>query len=84
MESRVQQAAREYNRARAALQRLDAADSKFKEITKADLKMPSDVVEENRIGQRSDTLAWFWRLDNIVEGEEQSTRMKECMQINLS
>jgi len=75
----MQRAVRDYNRARAALDRLDGTDPKFKDITEDDLKMPGDVVEENRIGQRSDSLAWFWRLDNVVEGEEQSDRMKECM-----
>jgi hypothetical protein len=32
-------------------------------IQSEDLKMSGDIVEENRMGQRNDALAWFWRLD---------------------
>jgi hypothetical protein len=78
MESRVQQAARDYKRAREALIRLNAADPKFKDITESDMKMSGDIIEENRIGQRSDELAWFWRLNTSVSGQEQNERMKEC------
>ena len=53
-------------------------DPKFKDITQDNLKMLEDVVEENRIGQCSDVLAWFWRLDDYVEGEEGGAIMKEC------
>ena len=51
MESRIQQAVKEYKRARSAVQRLGSLDLKYQDITKDDLKMPGDVVEENRIGQ---------------------------------
>jgi hypothetical protein len=53
-----------YLHARSALRRLpvdqDYLDT-LKDITEADMKMSGDVTEENRFGQRSDTLAWFWR-----------------------
>ena len=81
-DSQVKQAVRIYKRARSALQRLDALDPKFKDITKDDLKMPGDIVEENRFGQRSDNLAWFWRLDIGWEGD-QSAHMKECTWIQF-
>jgi hypothetical protein len=32
-------------------------------LTKEDLKVCTDVAEESRVGQRNDTVAWFWRLD---------------------
>ena len=51
MESWIQQAVREYKRARSAVQRLGSLDPQYQDITKDDLKMPGDVVEENRIGQ---------------------------------
>ena len=78
MESRVQQAVQDYRWARSALCKLGVVEPMFHDITKEDLKMPGDIVEENRFGQQSDKLAWFWRLDFNVEGEEQSDRMKEC------
>jgi hypothetical protein len=79
MESRVQHAVQYYKRARAALGRLNATDPKFKDITAEDLKMPGDIIEENRIGQRSDELSWFWRLDSRLKGQERGERMKECL-----
>ena len=77
MESRVQQAVQDYRRAKSALCRLGVTEPMFNDITKEDLKMPGDIIEENRFGQRSDKLPWFWRLDVNVEGE-QSEQMKEC------
>ena len=78
MESWIQQAVREYKRARSAVQRLGSLDPQYQDITKDDLKMPGDVVEENRIGQRSEKLSWLWRLDGGMKGGECSERMKEC------
>jgi hypothetical protein len=37
-------------------------------IKKSDLKMSGDIVEENRVGQRSSVLPWFWRLDRKAKG----------------
>jgi len=54
------------------------SDLEFNDITEADLKMPGDIIEENRIGQRSDQLPWFWRLDGQLQGDELNPRMKEC------
>jgi hypothetical protein len=72
-----------YNHSRAALQRLSVSPeylSSLHNITKDDMKMSGDVTEENRYGQRSDTLAWFWRFDNGLSGEDQSSpRMTECV-----
>ncbi len=82
-EEKVQKQLRAYNRAREAFIRLSPADSrfnKFKTITKDDLKVSGDIVEENRIGQRSDALSWIWRIEGDVEemvGEDYP-RMKEC------
>ncbi len=78
MESQIKIAVDDYNRAKAALKRLGVSDLEFNDITEADLKMPGDIIEENRIGQRSDQLPWFWRLDGQLQGDELNPRMKEC------
>jgi hypothetical protein len=63
--SKIKEHARRYRCARAALLSLGAPMdtlAKFKELLNTDLRVNTDVVEENRIGQRSDTLPWFWRI----------------------
>lgn len=77
-----------YNHARAALIRLDHFPeflSTLSDITEQDMKMSGDITEENRYGQRSDTLAWFWRLDDCLSGDDQlSPRMKECKYLAIT
>jgi hypothetical protein len=51
-----------YNIAHFALLNMHANLGQFEAILKDDLKMSGDVVEENRFGQRRDTLAWFWKV----------------------
>ena len=36
---------------------------KFPELKQEDLKVSQDVVEENRVGQRSDHISWVWRFN---------------------
>jgi hypothetical protein len=72
-----------YEVAREALQRLCNDDEyllTLHDITPEDMKMSGDIVEENRVGQRSDVLAWFWRIADDHEDSEHvdSDRMKEC------
>jgi hypothetical protein len=54
--------------------------STLQDITPGDMKMAGDITEENRISQRSTTLAWFWRLEGDAAGNEVelNPRMKEC------
>jgi hypothetical protein len=69
-----------YRLARTALEALEVSSellSQYKEILKEDLKMSRDVVEENRVGQRSSELAWFWRLDSKC-GKDRGEFLKEC------
>ena len=50
-------------RARKALEYLEAGNEvmdKYRPICPQDLALSGDVVEEQRLGQRNDTLAWFW------------------------
>lgn len=71
-----------YNRARNALTRLGLDQDYLKtlhNITEDDMKMSGDITEENRVGQRSDVLAWFWRLGSSPDTDENvSDGMKEC------
>jgi hypothetical protein len=74
---------RAYDRARNALMRLNIDGeylSTLHAITPEDMKMSGDVTEENRMGQRSSTLAWFWRLegDSAIDEVDINPRMKEC------
>ena len=79
MEDQIKQAVVTYRAARDAIGELgEAADlERFQEITKSDLKMSGDIVEENRVGQRSSVLPWFWRLDRKAK-EHCGDYEKEC------
>jgi len=70
VEDQIKQVVVTYRAVRDAIGELgEAADlERFQEITKADLKMSGDIVEENRVGQRSSVLPWFWRLDRKTKG----------------
>jgi hypothetical protein len=57
--------AKRYRRSRHALIQLGASEGilrAFKELTRDDLKMSQDLIEENRFGQRDDTLSWIWQM----------------------
>ena len=81
-DEKVQKYLRAYNRTREALSRLNPEHimlQKFKAIRKDDLKMSGDIVEENRIGQRNDTLSWIWRIEGDMEVDDEGCpRMEEC------
>jgi hypothetical protein len=68
-----------YHQAREALVGLEAKEAlkKYQPIRPEDLKTSGDIVEENRIGQRSDALAWFWRLDEVGQ-DCNDDWMQEC------
>ena len=79
-DKQIRAAVRSYRLARSALVGLGASNellSQYQEIQKKDLKMSRDVVEENRIGQRSSELPWFWRLDRKWD-EDRGEFLKEC------
>ena len=79
VEDQIKQAVVAYRIARDAIEELgEAADlERFQKITKSDLKMSGDIVEENRVGQRSSILPWFWRLDRKAK-EDCGEFEKEC------
>jgi len=68
-----------YRTARRAIGELGGATAlkRFQEIKKLDLKMSGDVIEENRVGQKSSVLPWFWRLDRKAK-EDCGDYEKEC------
>jgi len=79
VDNQIRQAVVTYRTARQAIGELGgAADlERFQEINKSDLKMSGDVIEENRVGQRSSVLPWFWRLDRKAK-EYCGDYEKEC------
>jgi hypothetical protein len=45
------------------------------------MRMSSDITEENRFGQKSETLAWFWRTGTgpmELGDDDNNPRLKEC------
>jgi len=79
-DKQIRAAVQSYRLARSALEELGASSEllgRYKEIQRKDLKMSRDVVEENRIGQRSSELPWFWRLDRKWD-EDRGEFLKEC------
>jgi len=62
----VQEHAQSYCLAQHAMVKLNANQSilrRFPPLQKQDLAVSRDIVEENRIGQKSEHLSWIWRLD---------------------
>jgi hypothetical protein len=75
----VQQHARSYRLAQHAMVQLNANPSilsKFPPLQKQDLTLNRDIVEENRLGQKSDHLSWVWRLD-IGKDQDKDAWMDE-------
>jgi hypothetical protein len=76
----LRECVRSYGRARRALVNLGADNetlAHYQEIRREDLKLSGDVVEENRFGQKSDALAWFWRMGDQNK-EQKDNWMSEC------
>ncbi|KAI6118046.1 hypothetical protein F5141DRAFT_1000067, partial [Pisolithus sp. B1] len=66
--ARINKHVRGYQRARQAILRLDpnvGMAEKYQEILPNDLAVSKEVTEENRFGQGTSKLAWFW----MMEGE---------------
>jgi hypothetical protein len=83
---KVNKHVRAYRRARRALEHLGADKSTlahFRKLQTKDLKVNSDITEENRVGQRSDTLPWFWRLDG-QNADQHNNWMQECRGVFFS
>ncbi|KIN96680.1 hypothetical protein M404DRAFT_162485 [Pisolithus tinctorius Marx 270] len=64
--SQINKHARSYQRSRQAILQLEPADcirEKYQEILPQDLGVSKDVTEENRFGQGTSKMAWFWMMD---------------------
>lgn len=80
MTVKVSKHARAYRRARKALEHLGADNAtltQYQELQSKHLQVNKDITEENRVGQRSDVLPWFWRLDSH-NAEQHDTWTQEC------
>ncbi|KAG1866783.1 hypothetical protein F4604DRAFT_1881800 [Suillus subluteus] len=76
--------AREYRRSRAAMQQLGTDSdtlTSYQSLKADDLAVSKEVTEENRCGQGSDKLAWFWRI-NSATNSQKSEWMYEFYQVN--
>jgi hypothetical protein len=81
--TKINKYVRAYKRAHTALQRLGADSAtlmQYQELRTEHLTLSADITEENRFGQRSDVLPWFWRLHG-QNPDQHDTWMKECKSI---
>lgn len=46
------------------------------DITDDDMKGAADITDERRVGQRSETLAWFWQMGDAIDVS--GPRLQEC------
>jgi hypothetical protein len=80
LDSKAQKCRSTYRWARNALQHLPI-DPEYLgtlcDITDDDLKVSGDITDEQRFGQRSDTLPWFWRIGEA--SNLNAPQMQECM-----
>jgi hypothetical protein len=78
---KIDKCVRGYQRARDAMQRLgvdeETLTNVYQEIQPNQLTVNQEVTEENRHGQGSDRLAWFWRFNNCGNTHEDPW-MDEC------
>ncbi|KAG2111109.1 hypothetical protein DEU56DRAFT_762242 [Suillus clintonianus] len=76
---------RSYQRARSAMERLgmdrESLETVYQEILAEQLSIDKEVTEENRFGQGSDKLAWFWRVNNGKQ-DQTDTWMDEFYRVN--
>ncbi|KAG2028676.1 hypothetical protein BDR03DRAFT_813922, partial [Suillus americanus] len=75
---------RGYRRSRAAMQRLGAdldTLALYQPLRAQDLGVSKEITEENRHGQGSDALTWFWRINN-AEDSQKNEWMDEFYRVN--
>jgi hypothetical protein len=64
VDAKIRKMARSYKQARRAMVKLGATEetlARYQVLKAEDLKLSGDIMEENRVGQRNDKLAWFWQ-----------------------
>ncbi|KAG1838555.1 hypothetical protein F4604DRAFT_1572198 [Suillus subluteus] len=82
---KIEKLVRSYQRARSAMGRLGMdqqhLENIYQEILPEQLTVNKDVTEENRFGQGSDKLAWFWRVDGAHKSQQHAW-MDEFYRVN--
>ena len=66
---KINQDVRSYHRAREALIQLQASKDilqRYQLIKPEELGVSKDITEENRFGQSSDVLPWFWHIGDRI------------------
>jgi len=79
-EDKIARHIRAYQRARQALEYLEASNKvmdKYRPILPQDLVLGGDVVEGKRLWQRNDALVWFLHIGTINQ-EQGNEWMDEC------
>ncbi|KAI6012412.1 hypothetical protein F5J12DRAFT_717717 [Pisolithus orientalis] len=85
--ARINKQVRSYQRARQAILQLEPNQEigqKYQAIQPQDLAVSKDVTEENRFGQGTSKMAWFWMMDG-EQGQlnaEKGGLMEEFYRIN--
>jgi hypothetical protein len=83
----VRRHAQQYRNAHQALVHLGASASimaKFPVLKVEDLKLSRDVVEENRVGQKSEHVTWIWRVEGqSMIGQDEWLTESETMTLIL-
>lgn len=84
VEEKVKEHAACYRLARKALVSLGASADllgRYKELLDEDLRVSADIVEENRVYQRNDSLPWIWRLEgqDMADGDDWMQECKMCL-----
>ncbi|KAG1801986.1 uncharacterized protein BJ212DRAFT_1246864, partial [Suillus subaureus] len=82
---KIKKYVRSYQRARLAMERLgmdqDSLENIYQEILPEQLNIDKEVTEENRFGQGSDKLAWFWRVNGAKKSQKDAW-MNEFYRMN--
>jgi hypothetical protein len=76
----INKQARGYRRSRAAMQRLGAdldTLALYQPLRAQDLGVSKEITEENRHGQGSDALTWFWRINKAVPAQPPPDRSRD-------
>ena len=79
-EDKIARHMRAFQRAKRSLENLEASNEvidKYRPIHSQYLALSGDVVEEQRLGQRNDTLAWFWHI-GTTNDDQGNEWMDEC------
>lgn len=80
VELHIRRLVNSYRRSQLALTRLGVDPESWPMLRETDLRMKGDFVEQNRTGQSSYELPWFWRRGNVsmAQDTEGNPVLEEC------